>query len=150
MSLASVRAFLQAEAPDIEIIELDESSSTMTLSAAWGIRPAQIAKSLLLRSGEQYLIAVVCGDARLDNQKSKAVFGGKVRMVPPEEAEAVTGHPVGGVCPFGLATPLPVYCDVALKAFDEVVPGAGSTHAALRIDPLRMADLAKGQWVEIC
>ena len=72
-------------------------------------------------------------DARLDNRKAKAVFGGKVRMLDLGEVEAVTGHPVGGVCPFGLATPLPVYCDVSLQAFDEVVPAAGGTHSSVRI-----------------
>jgi len=66
------------------------------------------------------------GDARLDNKKFKAAFGGKARMLGAEEVLAVTGHPIGGVCPFGLATPLPVYCDVSLKTFDEVVPAAGS------------------------
>ncbi len=81
------------------------------------------------------------GDARLDNRKAKAVFGGKVRMLDLAAVEAATGHPVGGVCPFGLIAPLPVYCDVSLKAFDEVVPAAGSTHSAVRIAPDRMADL---------
>jgi prolyl-tRNA editing enzyme YbaK/EbsC (Cys-tRNA(Pro) deacylase) len=62
----------------------------------------------------------------------------------------MTGHPVGGVCPFGLATSLPVYCDVSLKAFDEVVPAAGSANSALRINPERMAQLVKGEWVDVC
>jgi prolyl-tRNA editing enzyme YbaK/EbsC (Cys-tRNA(Pro) deacylase) len=71
-------------------------------------------------------------------------------MLAPETAAALTGHPVGGVCPFGLATPLPVYFDVRLKAYDEVVPAAGSTHAALRISPLRMAELVSATWVDVC
>lgn len=71
-------------------------------------------------------------------------------MLPPEEVTAITGHPVGGVCPFGLATPLPVYFDVQLKAFEEVVPAAGSTHSAMRINPLRMADLVDAEWVDVC
>jgi prolyl-tRNA editing enzyme YbaK/EbsC (Cys-tRNA(Pro) deacylase) len=71
-------------------------------------------------------------------------------MLTANEVVAATGHPVGGVCPFGLATPLPVYCDVSLKAFEEVVPAAGSTHSALRISPARMAELVKAQWVDVC
>ena len=63
---------------------------------------------------------------------------------------AITGHPVGGVCPFGLATDVPVYCDVSLKAFDEVVPAAGSARSALRINPLRLAELAEAEWVDVC
>ena len=150
MSLQSVRAFLAERAPDIAIVELGTSSQTTTLSAAWGVKPAQIAKTLALRVGERNVLLIACGDSRLDNKKVKSAFGGKAKMLPPEEAAAITGHPVGGVCPFGLATPLPVYCDVMLKAYDEVVPGAGSTHAALRINPLRMAELVGAQWVDVC
>lgn len=150
MSLESVRAFLAETAPDIAVIELGASSSTMTLSAEWNIAPAQIAKTLSLRVGERNLLLVACGDSRLDNKKVKSVLGGKARMLPPEEAAALTGHPVGGVCPFGLATPLPIYFDVRLKAYDEVVPGAGSTHSAIRINPLRMAELVGAEWVDVC
>ena len=85
-----------------------------------------------------------------DLQKAKAAFGGKARMLSPEEVLAVTGHPVGGVSPFGLATALPVYCDVSLKTFDEVVPAAGSTNSALRINPIRMANLLNAEWVDVC
>jgi prolyl-tRNA editing enzyme YbaK/EbsC (Cys-tRNA(Pro) deacylase) len=150
MSLESVPAFLAEKAPDIAIVELDTSSQTMTLSAAWGVKPAQIAKTLALKVGDRNVLLIAWGDSRLDNKKAKSVFGGKAKMLPPEQAAAITGHPVGGVCPFGLATPLPVYCDVALKAYAEVVPAAGSTHAALRIDPLRLAALAGAQWVDVC
>jgi prolyl-tRNA editing enzyme YbaK/EbsC (Cys-tRNA(Pro) deacylase) len=150
MSLESVRAFLAEKAPDIAIVELPRNSETMSLSSAWGLKPAQIAKALALRVGERHVLLMACGDSRLDNKKAKAVFGGKAKMLPPEEAAAITGHPVGGVCPFGLATPLPVYCDVMLKAYREVVPAAGSTHAAMRIAPLRMAELAGADWVDVC
>ncbi len=150
MSIESVRAFLAAKAPDVTIVELERSSATATLAAAWNIEPAQIAKTLSLRVGERALLLVTCGDSRLDNRKVKDALGGKPRMLPPDEAAALTGHPVGGVCPFGLATPLPVYCDVLLRRYDVVVPGAGSTHSAMRIDPLRMAELAGAQWVDVC
>jgi prolyl-tRNA editing enzyme YbaK/EbsC (Cys-tRNA(Pro) deacylase) len=100
--------------------------------------------------GEQNLLVVTRGDARLDNKKAKVAFGGKVRMLSAEEVEAVTGHPVDGVCPFGLTTPIPVYCDVSLKAFDEVVPAAGSTNSAVRISPLRMVELVDAAWVDVC
>ncbi|MFG3756446.1 YbaK/EbsC family protein, partial [Klebsiella pneumoniae] len=108
--------------------------ATVALAAeAFGVTPERIAKTLSLRVGDQVLLVVTCGTARLDNKKARAVFGGKVRMLGAEEVVAATGHPVGGVCPFGLPTPLPVYCDVSLRAFDEVVPAAGSTNSAVRI-----------------
>lgn len=151
MSIESVRAFLEEKAPDIAIIELANSTATVALAAeGHGVEPAQIAKTLSLRVGGQNLLVVTRGDARLDNRKAKAAFGGKVSMLGSDEVVAVTGHPVGGVCPFGLATPLPVYCDISLKAFDEVVPAAGSTHSAVRIDPRRMAALVDAQWVDVC
>lgn len=151
MSLESVRAFFAAHAPEIAVIVTRESSATVPLAAAaHGVEPGQIAKTLSLRIGEEVVLVVTRGDARLDNRKAKAALGGKPRMLGQEEVEALTGHPVGGVCPFGLATPLRVYCDVSLKAFDEVVPAAGSTHSALRIAPARMAELTNAEWVDVC
>jgi prolyl-tRNA editing enzyme YbaK/EbsC (Cys-tRNA(Pro) deacylase) len=151
MSLDSVRAFFAEKAPDIAVIELENSTATVAQAAeGHGVLPAQIAKTLSLRVGERYLLVVARGDARLDNRKAKAVLGGKPRMLDAEEVVRVTGHPVGGVCPFGLAEPLAVYCDISLQAFDEVVPAAGSTHSAVRINPRRMADLVGAEWVDVC
>ncbi|PZN93556.1 MAG: cys-tRNA(pro)/cys-tRNA(cys) deacylase [Hyphomicrobiales bacterium] len=151
MSLDSVRAFFAQHAPDIAIIETPDSSATVALAAAaHGVEPARIAKTLSLRVGERVVLVVARGDARLDNRKAKAALGGKPRMLDADEVVALTGHPVGGVCPFGLATPLQVYCDVSLKAFDEVVPAAGSTQSAVRISPERMAALTGAQWVDVC
>jgi prolyl-tRNA editing enzyme YbaK/EbsC (Cys-tRNA(Pro) deacylase) len=150
MSLASVKAFFAAHAPDIEVIELAESTATVELAAkGHGVAPAQIAKTLCLKINDQPLLVVVSGTARLDNKKAKAAFGGKPKMPGAEEVAALTGHPVGGVCPFGLANPLPVYCDVSLKPFDEVIPAAGSTTSALRINPERMAELTRAEWVDV-
>jgi prolyl-tRNA editing enzyme YbaK/EbsC (Cys-tRNA(Pro) deacylase) len=150
MSLAAVQDFLSEHAPDVTIIPLAESSSTYTLSADWGIAPAQIAKTLSLRVAGRNVLVVACGDSRLENRKVKDVLGGKATMMGPEEAAELTGHPAGGVCPFALATPMPVYFDVQLQAYDEVVPAAGDTHAAIRIDPRRFAALVDAKWVDIC
>ncbi|EJB02024.1 prolyl-tRNA editing enzyme YbaK/EbsC (Cys-tRNA(Pro) deacylase) [Rhizobium sp. BK619] len=151
MSLESVRAFLRANAPDIDIIETAESSSTVALAAeAHGVEPAQIAKTICLRVGEQMMLVVAGGTARLDNRKFKDTFGAKGRMLDAEEVVAVTSHPVGGVCPFGLPSPLPIYCDISLKRFDEVVPAAGSTNSAVRIETGRLAELTGASWVDVC
>jgi len=151
VSLESVRAWLAEHAPDLRIIDNGTSTATVAEAAqALGVEPARIAKTLTVRVKEETFLLVTRGDARLDNQKTKAALGGRPRMLGPEETLALTGHPVGGVCPFGLASPLPVYCDVSLKAFDEVVPAAGSTHSALRITPARMAELVSAMWVDVC
>jgi prolyl-tRNA editing enzyme YbaK/EbsC (Cys-tRNA(Pro) deacylase) len=151
MSLESVRAFFAANAPDITVIESPMSSATVALAAeAYGVEPARIGKTLSLRIGERVVLIVTSGTSRMDNKKVKAQFGGKPKMLGLDEVAAITGHEVGGVCPFGLKTPLPVYCDVSLKAFDEVVPAAGSTHSAVRIAPSRMVELTAAEWVDVC
>jgi prolyl-tRNA editing enzyme YbaK/EbsC (Cys-tRNA(Pro) deacylase) len=150
MSLDTVRAFLAEHAPDVEIVPLDFNSETLTMSAAWNIEPAQVAKALTLKVGDRNVLVVACGDSRLDNQKVKAALGGRAKMLPADVAAELTGHPAGGVCPFALATPLPVYFDVKLQAYDEVVPAAGDRQAALRIEPRRFATLVDAEWVDIC
>ena len=151
MSLSSVRSFLAEAAPDLTILISEASSATVALAAeAHGVEPARIAKTLSLRVGDTVLLLVTRGDARLDNKKVKAAFGAKPRLLEAAEVEVLTGHPVGGVCPFGLATPLPVYCDVSLKAFDIVIPAAGATNSAVRIAPDHMAALTGATWVDVC
>ncbi|WP_299811899.1 YbaK/EbsC family protein [uncultured Roseibium sp.] len=151
MSLESVRNHLASAAPELEVIVTEHSSATVDLAAlAHGVAPGQIAKTLSLQVKERIFLLVTAGDARLDNKKAKAAFGGKVKMLALEEVEALTGHPVGGVCPFGLAAPLPVYCDGSLKAYDIVIPAAGATNAAVRIAPERMADITGAEWVDVC
>ena len=151
MSLESVRAFFAEKAPDIAVIESPDSSATVTLAAAaYGVEPGRIAKTLSLRIGERVVLIVASGTSRMDNRKLKARFGGKPKMLGIDEVAEITGHEVGGVCPFGLKTPLPIYCDLSLKAFDEVVPAAGSTHSAVRIAPSRMAELVDAEWIDVC
>ena len=151
MTIEAVRHFLAEKAPDIAIIELDSVTATVAQAAeAHGVAPAQIAKTLSLRVGDQPMLIVTSGTTRLDNRKARAILGGKPRMLNAEEVVEMTGHPVGGVCPFGLPRPLPIYCDLSLRGFDEVVPAAGAINAALRIAPGRLADLVGGEWVDIC
>jgi len=151
MSLESVRAFLAEKAPDLQIVELETSTATVPLAAqAHGVEPGQIAKTLAFRIGEQNLLVVARGDARIDNRKMKAAFGAKGKMLDADSVVALTSHPVGGVCPFGLASDLPVYCDISLHAYAEVVPAAGSIHSAVRICPKRMAELVNARWVDVC
>lgn len=150
MSLPSVRAFLAARAPDIEILEAATSTATVALAAAaHGVLPAEIAKTLSLRLNGDVILLVMSGEARLDNRKYKERFGAKAKMLDAVEVLEATSHPVGGVCPFGLPRPLRIYADVSLRAFDVVVPAAGDTHAALRIAPDRLVQLAAAEWVDV-
>ncbi|KAA0073936.1 YbaK/EbsC family protein [Tardiphaga sp. P9-11] len=151
MSLESVRAFLAANAPELSITVTDKSSATVVLAAeALGVEPGQIAKTLSVRVGDRVVLVVTKGTARLDNKKARDALGGKPRMLGADEVVALTGHPVGGVCPFGLATPLQVYCDVSLKEFAEVWPAAGSVNSSVRMSPAQMAELTGASWVNVC
>lgn len=151
MSLESVRQFFAEHAPEIDIIEMVESTATVDMAArAHGVAPGQIAKTLSLKVKGEVVLIVTCGDARLDNRKLKAALGAKARMLSVDEVINWTGHPVGGVCPFGLENPLTVYCDVSLRSFDEVLPAAGAIHSAVRITPQQMADLTAAKWVDVC
>ena len=151
MGLDAVRAFFASRKLDLPIIELDVSTATVALAAqAHGVAPGRIAKTLAFRLNDgRAVILVARGDARIDNRRFKDAFG-KGKMLPPEEVVALTGHPVGGVCPFGLAQPLPIYLDRSLQAFDEVLPAAGAVHSAVRISPSLLAEVTGGEWVDVC
>ena len=151
MSLESVRAWLAEHAPDLPLIEVAQSTATVdTAAAALGVEPGRIAKTLAVRAGDTVFLLVARGDARLDNSKCKAALGARPRMLGAEETLALTGHPVGGVCPFGLATPLPVYCDVSLRTFDLVYPAAGSLNSSVEVTPARLHALVGERWVDLC
>jgi prolyl-tRNA editing enzyme YbaK/EbsC (Cys-tRNA(Pro) deacylase) len=151
VGIESVRAWLADHAPDLPIIEVKSSTATVAEAAeALGVEPGRIAKTLALRVNGEVVLVVARGDARLDNQKTKAAFGGRPRMLGPEETFELTGHPVGGVCPFGLATPLKVWCDRSLQDFDEVFPAAGSLNSSVRVSPGRLAELVAVGWVDVC
>jgi prolyl-tRNA editing enzyme YbaK/EbsC (Cys-tRNA(Pro) deacylase) len=151
MSVAAVIRFLAEHAPEIAIIEQAASVATVAEAAATlGVEPAQIAKTLSIRVGDQVMLIVTSGDARLDNRKIKHAFGARPRMLAADEVETMTGHVVGGVCPFGLATPLPVWCDTSLRRFAHVYPAAGSRTASVRLSPDRLAALTGAAWGDLC
>lgn len=151
MSAESVRAWIDAHAPDLEVITVEASTATVSEAAeALGVEPAQIAKSLAVRAGEQIFLLVTSGTARLDNAKAKAEFGGRPRMLGPDETRAVTGHPVGGVCPFDLPEGLPVYFDVSLRSLGTVYPAGGSLNTSVRASVDRLFELVGDRWVDAC
>lgn len=150
MSAESVRAWINEHAPDLSIIECELTTATVDTAAfALGVEPGRIAKTLAVRVGDRTILVVARGDARLDNQKSKGEFGGRPRMLGPEETLELTGHPVGGVCPFGLASPLPIYVDVSLKPYSTVYPAGGSTNTSVCMTPQRLFDLVGERWVDV-
>ena len=150
MSLESVRAWLAEHAPDLPILEVQESTATVeTAARALGVEPGRIAKTLAVRAGDETFLLVARGDARLDNSKTKREFGARPRMLGAEETFELTGHPVGGVCPFGLATQLPIYLDLSLQAFDVVYPAGGSLNTSVKVTTERLFELVGERWVDL-
>jgi len=150
LSEASVCAWLEEHAPELTVIKTELTTATVdTAALALGVEPGRIAKTLAVRVGDRVVLVVARGDARLDNQKCKAEFSGRPRMLGAEETFELTGHPVGGVCPFGLATPLPVYLDASLKPYDTVYPAGGSLNTSVRVTPDRLFELVGERWVDV-
>ena len=153
MSIEKVRAYLKGLSLDDRIAEFDVSSATVELAAAaLGTDGARIAKTISLHGKDGGCILVVsAGDYKIDNQKFKARFGFKPRMLSPDEALSMTGHAVGGVCPFALPEGIPVYLDVSLRRLSTVYPAAGSSNSAVSLscDELFSASRAES-WEDLC
>ena len=151
MSGESALAWLQAYAPDLKLIDHARSTATVAEAAdVLGVEPGRIAKSLAIRVGETVYLLLARGDARLDNARCKAELGGRPRMLDAEETLAVTGHAVGGVCPFGLASELAILADRSLLAYPTVFPAAGTRTSSVEVEPARLAELVGARWVEVC
>ena len=151
MSLQSVKEWLAANAPDLLLIEVEGTTATVdTAALALGVEPGRIAKTLAVRAGDHLFLLCTRGDARLDNRKCKDEVGARPRMLDAEDTLELTGHPVGGVCPFGLKHPLPVYLDVSLQAFDVVYPAGGSLNTSVEVPTKRLFNLVAERWVDLC
>lgn len=152
MSVEAVREYLRGYGMQGRIQEFDVSSATVTLAAeAVGVPPQQIAKTLSLKAQDGCLLLVAAGDAKIDNAKFKAQFCVKAKMLAPQEVLDLTGHPVGGVCPFALKASAPVYLDVSMRRFDFVFPAAGSASSAVRLTPEELFACARAvAWVDVC
>ena len=153
MSVEKVRAYLEPYGVTDRIREFDVSSATVELAAlAVGVEGARIAKTLSFKVGEDPILIVAAGDAKVDNSKYKHFFGAKAKMLTAEEAVERIGHAVGGVCPFGIERPdVTVYLDVSLQRFDTVYPAAGNAASAVRLSCGELEQLSgSAGWIDVC
>ncbi len=152
MAIEKVRAAFAAAGMKERICEFAESSATVELAAkAVGCDPSQIVKTLSFHVGERVVLVACAGDARVDNRKFKDFFGGKGKMLSPDEAETLIGHGVGGVCPFAVNEGVEVFLDGSIRRFDTVYPAAGSSNSAARLTPGELERLAAPcSWVDVC
>lgn len=151
MSLESVKKQFKEENLGLEIMEMEQSTATVELAArAIGVEMGQIAKTMALALKDRNILIVSKGDAKIDNRKYKDYFKTKAKMLSSEEVFEITGHPVGGVCPFGLKNPLHIYLDKSLKQYDHVYPAAGAPNAAVKISIDELQNITKGTWIDVC
>jgi len=142
-----VREYLQGKNPQLQIIELEQNTSTAYLAAqALGLEVGQIAKSILFKTkNDDYFMVVSAGDVKMDNKAIKETVGQRARMANPEEVLTVTGFSIGGVCPFALATEIPIYLDESLLRYNVVYAAAGTANTALPITFQELQDITGGQ-----
>ena len=152
MSIEKGRAYFRSFGMEDRVIEFTVSSATVELAAqALGVDGARIAKTLSFKTPDGCMLILAAGDARIDNHKFKEKFHMKAKMLSAEEVLDLVGHPVGGVCPFGIDEKIPVYLDVSMQRFVTVFPAVGSASSAieLNLDELYRYSNAR-EWIDVC
>ena len=152
MSIEKVRAYFRTLGREQDILEFPVSSATVELAAqAVGVIPARIAKTLSFLVEDCCVLIVAAGDAKIDNPKYKAMFHTKAKMLTPQQAQEMTGHAVGGVCPFANPEGVQTYLDVSLRRFDTVFPAAGSSNSAVELTCDELAEYSHSLgWIDVC
>lgn len=151
MSLESVKQYFKDKNLPYQIIEMEQSTATVELAAkAIGVEPALIAKTMAFKLKDRNILILSEGDSKVDNKKFKDYFHTKAKMLNADEVLAFTGHPVGGVCPFGLRTQMDIYLDESLKKFEYVYPAAGSCNSAVKLTPKEISAITLGTWINVC
>ena len=152
MSIEKAKACLSALGYADHIIELAASTATVSEAAqALGVQPGMIAKTMSFLLGDEAILILTEGTAKVDNRKYKDTFHMKAKMILFEEVEGWIGHAPGGVCPFGIKEGIKVYLDESLKQFDTVYPAAGNDHSAVKLTIAELEEVAGAAgWVDVC
>lgn len=151
MSIEKVKAFFAGKGMADRVLEFDVSSATVELAAAaLGCEECRIAKTLSFHVDDKVVLVVMAGDVKIDNQKYKAFFGTKAKMLAFEEAPVLIGHAVGGVCPFAVNEGVEVWLDESLKRFETVFPACGSSNSAIELTPAQLEELSGSLgWIDV-
>ncbi len=152
MAIEKVKAYFEAHGIGDRVREFDVSSATVELAAlALGCEPCRIAKTLSFMVDGRAILIVTAGDAKIDNPRYKAHFGVKAKMLTPDQAEAMVGHAVGGVCPFAVNEGVTVYLDISLRRFETVFPACGSGNSAIEMTIPELEQYSGyTAWVDVC
>jgi len=133
---------------NIDIVEFEQTTRTAAeAAAAIGCEVAQIVKSLCFRVRDTAVVALVSGDNQLDEKKLAGLCGvgrKKVKRADADFVKAQTGFSIGGVPPFGHTSPLSIFIDEDLLAFDVIWAAAGTPFAVFAISPTALQTASKG------
>ncbi|GAQ25436.1 prolyl-tRNA editing protein [Tepidanaerobacter syntrophicus] len=149
MSVEAVKNYFKEKNIDANIKVFEDTSTVEKAAKALNVTEGEIVKSLLLKVKEKYIMVLMAGDKRISNRKFKNIFACKPKMPEPEEVMEITGHPVGGVCPFALRNPIDIYLDISLKEYGTVYPAAGEFNAAVKLSVQELEELTLGKWIDI-
>ncbi|MBO1264684.1 YbaK/EbsC family protein [Proteiniclasticum sp. SCR006] len=152
MAIENVKRYFRKLGMEDQVMEFPVSSATVELAAeAAGVIPGRIAKTLSFYGEEGAVLIVAAGDARVDSRKFKERFRRKAKMLRAEDVEKLTGHAVGGVCPFAVPEDALVFLDLSLKRYESVFPACGSDNSAIELTPEELFRYAKARgWVDVC
>lgn len=152
MSFEKAKQYLEEKGYGDHIIIPEHASGTVAEAAeALGTKPEMIAKTISLLQGDQVVLILTEGTAKIDNHKYKETFHIKAKMIPYDEVEDRVGHAPGGVCPFGIKENIKVYLDESLKQFDVVYPACGNDHSAVKLTLEELQDCSNyDAWVDVC
>lgn len=152
MSFVKAKEHLKKYDLEDRIMEFDVSSATVEEAAsALNCGQEEIVKTLSFIVNDKPILIAAAGDCKIDNSKFKAEFHTKAKMIQFDSVEELTGHAVGGVCPFGINENVDVYLDESLKRFEIIYPACGSSNSAVK---LTVPELEKAseyvKWIDVC
>ncbi|WP_077610983.1 YbaK/EbsC family protein [Clostridium sp. Marseille-P2415] len=154
MSVQKVKEYLKNFGRDGQVREFPVSSATVELAAkALDVEPARIAKTLSFHGNgaNGCILVVTAGDTKIDNAKFKKKFGFKAKMLGANEVSVLTGHEIGGVCPFANPEHAATFLDISLQRFQTVFPAAGSSNSAIELTCQELMMLSQAvEWIDVC
>ncbi len=152
-----VLAMLAQLGVDHEVMPCDpDLADTADFCDAYGIDPSDSANAILVAGKPRpdrdrpFAICMVLATHRLDVNGTvrKRLDTRKASFAGADETALVTGMTIGGVTPFGLPSPLPVWIDTAVMARDRIVVGGGSRDRKLLLPPAELLKLALAEAVD--
>ena len=139
--------FLKDFDKSLEVIILENSARTAQDAAkALDCNVGAIVKSLLFRTGDDFILCLVAGDKRCSLNKLKKLKDKKdVLMASPEEVKTQTGYTIGGVSPIGHLNKIEILIDKSLERFNQLFAAAGHPNCVFKINFINIQKITNGK-----